>query len=62
VEFQVVEKEELKVIGIAMNGSYSQMNMIPALFDQMEARIYKGNQVGFFEAKRHPQFLEKIFV
>ncbi|EIJ78054.1 hypothetical protein PB1_10849 [Bacillus methanolicus PB1] len=35
----MIEKGEIKVTGIAWNGSYSQMNMIPALFDQMEARI-----------------------
>jgi AraC family transcriptional regulator len=39
LNIQVIEKGDMKVIGLAWNGSYSQINMIPALFDQMEARI-----------------------
>jgi AraC family transcriptional regulator len=39
VNIQVVEKEELKVVGISWNGTYSQASIIPKLFEVMEDRL-----------------------
>lgn len=39
MEIQVLEKEELKVVGISWSGTYSQLNNIPELFDVMKERI-----------------------
>lgn len=39
MNIQVVKKEEIKVIGLAVNSSYSQVSNIPILFDQMEERM-----------------------
>ena len=39
MNIQVVEKEELKVVGISWNGTYSQTSTIPLLFEEMEARL-----------------------
>lgn len=36
---KVVEKEEIKVVGISWNGSYSQLDVIPRLFYLMEERL-----------------------
>lgn len=36
---QVVEKEELKVVGISWNGTYSETHNIPNLFKVMENRL-----------------------
>ncbi len=35
----MLEKEELKVVGISWSGTYSQLNNIPELFDVMKERI-----------------------
>ena len=32
LEIEVLEKEEIKVVGISWNGTYSQMNTIPELY------------------------------
>ncbi|OIK14143.1 hypothetical protein BIV60_12255 [Bacillus sp. MUM 116] len=39
MEVKVVEKEELKVVGIAWNGNYSEIMKIPSLFNVMEDRL-----------------------
>jgi predicted transcriptional regulator YdeE len=39
LDIQVLEKEEMKVVGISWSGTYSQMNIIPELFDVMKERI-----------------------
>jgi AraC family transcriptional regulator len=39
MDIQVVEKEEIKVVGISWNGTYSQTSTIPQLFEEMEARL-----------------------
>jgi AraC family transcriptional regulator len=39
MDIQVIEKEEIKVVGFSWNGTYSQTSTIPQLFDQMEARL-----------------------
>lgn len=39
MDIQVVEKNEIKVVGISWNGSYSQANVIPELFKVMEDRL-----------------------
>jgi predicted transcriptional regulator YdeE len=39
LEIQVLEKEELKVVGISWSGTYSQLSNIPELFDVMKERI-----------------------
>jgi predicted transcriptional regulator YdeE len=39
LDIQVLEKEEMKVVGIAWSGTYSQLNTIPELFDVMKERI-----------------------
>jgi AraC family transcriptional regulator len=36
---QVIEKEEMKVVGISWNGSYSQISTIPSLFKKMINRL-----------------------
>ncbi|WP_040209567.1 GyrI-like domain-containing protein [Neobacillus jeddahensis] len=36
---QVVEKEELKVVGISWTGTYSQVHTIPSLFQKLEDRL-----------------------
>ncbi len=36
---QVIEKEEMKVVGISWNGTYSQTQSIPGLFTIMEERL-----------------------
>lgn len=36
---QVVEKEEMKVVGLSWTGTYSQVNTIPSLFIKMEERL-----------------------
>jgi predicted transcriptional regulator YdeE len=39
MEIQVLEKEEIKVVGISWNGTYSQLSMFPELFDVMKERM-----------------------
>ncbi|MEC1521188.1 GyrI-like domain-containing protein [Neobacillus niacini] len=39
MNIQVLEKEEMKVVGISWSGTYSQLNTIPELFDAMKERI-----------------------
>lgn len=39
MDIQVVEKNEISVVGISWNGTYSQINTIPHLFEEMEARL-----------------------
>ncbi len=39
LQVKVVEKEELRVVGIAWNGTYSQTKKIPSLFTVMEERL-----------------------
>ena len=39
MNIQVLEKEEMKVVGISWSGTYSQMDSIPELFDAMKERI-----------------------
>jgi predicted transcriptional regulator YdeE len=39
LEIQVLEKEEIKVIGISGSGTYSQMDNIPELFNEMKGRL-----------------------
>lgn len=39
MEIQVVEKEEMNVVGISWNGDYSQAGAIPKLFREMENRL-----------------------
>ncbi|MFP7296519.1 GyrI-like domain-containing protein [Neobacillus niacini] len=39
MEIQVLEKEEINVIGISGSGTYSQMHNIPDLFDEMKVRL-----------------------
>ncbi|MDN3015260.1 GyrI-like domain-containing protein [Paenibacillus sp. BSR1-1] len=36
---QVVEKEEIKVVGISWSGTYSEGEIIPSLFKKMENRL-----------------------
>src|SRR4051794_16927226 len=36
---QVIEKEEMKVVGISWNGAYSQLSTIPSLFYKMVKRL-----------------------
>lgn len=38
MDIRVIEREEMKVIGIAWNGNYSQLDQIPQLFEQMKER------------------------
>lgn len=39
LNIQVIEKEEIKVVGISWNGTYSQMIKIPQLFNELEGRL-----------------------
>jgi AraC family transcriptional regulator len=39
MDIQVIEKEEMKVIGISWSGNYSQFKEIPQLFAVMEERL-----------------------
>lgn len=39
MEIQVLEKDEIKVVGISRSGTYSQMFNIPDLFDEMKVRL-----------------------
>ncbi|WP_045515675.1 GyrI-like domain-containing protein [Neobacillus niacini] len=39
MEIQVLEKEEIKVVGISRSGTYSQMHIIPDFFDEMKERL-----------------------
>lgn len=39
MEVQVLEKEELKVVGISRSGTYSQMSNILELIDEMKDRL-----------------------
>jgi predicted transcriptional regulator YdeE len=39
LEIQVLEKEEIKVIGLSGSGTYSQMHNIPDLFNEMKVRL-----------------------
>lgn len=36
---QILEKEEMKVVGISRSGTYSQMTGIPDLFDELKERL-----------------------
>ncbi|MBM7652963.1 GyrI-like domain-containing protein [Neobacillus cucumis] len=36
---KVIEKEEIKVVGIPWTGTYSELETIPSLFNKMEKRI-----------------------
>lgn len=39
LDIQVIEKEDINVVGICWNGTYSQMGTIPSLFRNMEQRL-----------------------
>lgn len=39
MNIQVLEKEEIKVVGISRSGTYSQMSNIPDLFDELKERL-----------------------
>lgn len=39
MDIQVIEKKEMNVVGISWNGTFSQTNSIPYLFEEMEARL-----------------------
>jgi AraC family transcriptional regulator len=39
MSIQVIEKEEIKVVGISWNGTYSQTSTIPSLFKEMINRL-----------------------
>jgi AraC family transcriptional regulator len=39
MNIQVVEKNEIKVVGISWNGTYGQAGAIPHLFEKMEERL-----------------------
>jgi predicted transcriptional regulator YdeE len=39
MEIQVLEKEEIKVVGISRNGTYSQLDTIPDLIDEAKKRL-----------------------
>jgi predicted transcriptional regulator YdeE len=41
MDVQVVEKNELKVVGISWNGTYSETTTIPSLFSKMKERLYE---------------------
>lgn len=43
MDIQIIEKEEMKVIGISWNGSYSQVNKIPRLLEEFEIRSLEIN-------------------
>ena len=39
MSIQVIEKEEIKVVGISWNGTYSQISTLPSLFQEMVNRL-----------------------
>ena len=39
MSIQVIEKEEMKVVGISWNGTYSQISALPRLFQEMVNRL-----------------------
>jgi predicted transcriptional regulator YdeE len=39
MSIQVIEKEEMKVVGISWNGTYSQISTLPSLFKEMLNRL-----------------------
>ncbi|MBV7504664.1 GyrI-like domain-containing protein [Bacillus sp. sid0103] len=39
MSIQVIEKEEMKVVGISWNGTYSQIHTLPSLFKEMLNRL-----------------------
>ena len=39
MSIQVIEKEEIKVVGISWNGTYSQIGTLPSLFQEMVNRL-----------------------
>jgi AraC family transcriptional regulator len=39
MDIQVIEKKEMKVVGISWNGNYSEFKEIPRLFNVMEERL-----------------------
>ena len=39
MKIQVLEKDEIKVVGISRNGTYSQLDTIPNLFDELKERL-----------------------
>jgi AraC family transcriptional regulator len=39
MSIQVIEKEEMKVVGISWNGTYSQISSLPSLFNKMLNRL-----------------------
>jgi AraC family transcriptional regulator len=39
MSIQVIEKEEMKVVGISWNGTYSQISNLPRLFQEMVNRL-----------------------
>ncbi|MFL6558361.1 MAG: GyrI-like domain-containing protein [Bacillus sp. (in: firmicutes)] len=39
MSIQIVEKEEMKVVGISWNGNYSQISTLPNLFKEMLNRL-----------------------
>ncbi|MEH7480782.1 GyrI-like domain-containing protein, partial [Neobacillus drentensis] len=39
MSIQVIEKEEMKVVGISWNGTYSQISTLPRLFQEMVNRL-----------------------
>jgi len=39
LNIKVVEKEEMKVVGISWNGTYSQLETVPQLFREMKGRL-----------------------
>ncbi|MBT2727883.1 GyrI-like domain-containing protein [Bacillus sp. ISL-75] len=39
MSIQVIEKEEMKVVGISWNGTYSQISKLPRLFQEMVNRL-----------------------
>lgn len=39
MSIQIIEKEEIKVVGISWNGTYSQISALPSLFKEMLNRL-----------------------
>jgi AraC family transcriptional regulator len=39
MDIQVIEKKEMKVVGISWSGNYTQFNEIPQLFNVLEERL-----------------------
>jgi AraC family transcriptional regulator len=52
LDIRVIEREEMKVVGIPWNGPYSQMDQIPFLFARMKKR---SNEV--LDQKNHNIFI-----